>query len=114
MQFETGELEAAMETVSRWLVLSPLHEDAYRRLMRLHFAAGDRAAALHAYDNCRAKLSMDMQTEPTPEIIALANRMRAVAPPRRREAPTPSVAFLEGPLLGRTVELSTLIKVFHT
>src|SRR5438874_5930278 len=51
MQFEAGELEAAIETVNRWLVLSPLHEDAYRRLMRLHFAAGDRAAALHAYDN---------------------------------------------------------------
>ena len=29
MQFEAGELEAAIETVNRWLVLSPLHEDAY-------------------------------------------------------------------------------------
>src|SRR5437764_8891749 len=119
MQFEAGELEAAMETVSRWLVLSPLHEDAYRRLMRLHFAAGDRAAALHAYDTCRARLSTGMQTEPTPETVALASRMRAVAPPRRKEAPTPALAlspatFLEGPLLGRTTELSTLIKVYHT
>src|SRR5437660_7520149 len=83
MQFETGELEAAMETVSRWLVLSPLHEDAYRRLMRLHFAAGDRVAALQAYDTCRARLSTGMQTEPTLETAALAIRMRAVAPPRR-------------------------------
>ena len=119
MQFEAGELEAAIETVSRWLVLAPLHEDAYRRLMRLHFAAGDRAAALHAYDTCRARLSTGMQTEPTPETVALASRMRAVAPPRRKEAPTPALAlspatFLEGPLLGRTTELSTLIKVYHT
>src|SRR5256714_3622355 len=119
MQFETGELEAAMETVSRWLVLSPLHEDAYPRLMRLHFAAGYRAAALHAYDTCRARLSTGMQTEPTPETVALASRMRAVAPPRRKEAPTPALAlssaiFLDGPLLGRTTELSTLIKVYHT
>src|SRR5579859_3468517 len=114
MQFEAGELEAAIETVNCWLVLSPFHEDAYQRLMRLHFAAGDRAAALRAYDNCRAKLSTDMQTEPTPETIALASRMRAVAPPRRKEAPTPSIAFLEGPLLGRTLELSTLIKIYHT
>jgi len=65
MQFEAGELEAAIETVNRWLVLSPLHEDAYRRLMRLHFAAGDRAAALHAYDICWAMLATGMQTEPT-------------------------------------------------
>jgi predicted ATPase len=114
MQFEAGELEAAIETVNRWLVLSPLHEDAYRRLMRLNFAAGDRVAALRAYDVCRAMLATSMQTEPTPETVALGSRMRAVAPPRRREAPTPPVAFLDGPLLGRTTELSTLIKVYHT
>src|SRR6266849_5071518 len=119
MQFEAGELEAAIETVSRWLVLAPLHEDAYRCLMRLHFAAGDRAAALQAYDTCWARLSTGMQTEPTPETVALAGRMRAVAPPRRKEAPTPALAlspatFLDGPLLGRTTELSTLIKVYHT
>src|SRR5947208_5149022 len=61
MQFEAGELEAAIETVNRWLVLAPLHEDAYRHLMRLHFATGDRAAALHAYDTCRAMLATGMQ-----------------------------------------------------
>src|SRR6266700_3333199 len=118
LQFEAGELEAALETVSRWLVLAPLHEDAYRRLMRLHFAAGDRAAALHAYDTCRALLATGMQTEPTPETVALASRMRAVAPPRRKEAPTRAAALspamlLDGPLLGRTAELSTLIKLYH-
>src|SRR6266704_4023189 len=117
MQFEAGELEAAIETVNRWLVLSPLQEDAYRRLMRLHFAAGDRVAALQAYDTCRAMLATGMQTEPTLETMALANRMRAVAPPRRKEAPTPALSpatFLDSPLLGRTTELSTLIKVYHT
>src|SRR5260370_8598751 len=119
MQLEAGELEAAIETVSRWLVLAPLQEDACRRLMRWHFAGGDRVAALHAYDTCRARLSTGMQTEPTPETVALASRMRAVAPPRRKVAPTPALAlspatFLEGPLLGRTTELSTLIKSYHT
>ncbi len=88
LQFEAGELAPAIATVNRWLVLAPLHEEAYRRLMRLHFAAGDRYAALHAYDVCRARLSTDMQTEPTPETVALAGRMRAVAPPRRKEAHT--------------------------
>src|SRR6266566_3209694 len=122
MQFEAGELEAAIETVSRWLVLAPLHEDAYRRLMRLHFAAGDRAAALNAFDTCRARLATGMQTEPTPETVALASRMRAVAPPRRKEAPASHThplalspaTLLDGPLLGRTTELSTLIKLYHT
>jgi DNA-binding SARP family transcriptional activator len=119
VQFETGELEAAIETVNRWLVFAPLHEDAYRRLMRLHFAAGNRVAALHAYDNCRAILATSMQTEPTLETVALASRMRAVAPPRRKEVRPPALtlspaAFLEGPLLGRATELSTLIKAYHT
>src|ERR1700719_4455619 len=66
LQFEAGELAPAIETVSRWLALAPLQEDAYRRLMRLHFAAGNRAAALRAYDTCRARLATGMQTEATP------------------------------------------------
>src|SRR5579871_3777433 len=67
LQFEAGELEPAMTTVNRWLALDPLHEDAYRQLMRLHFAAGDRVGALRAYELCRERLATDMQTEPTLE-----------------------------------------------
>src|SRR5436305_9404041 len=122
LQFEAGELAPAIETVNRWLVLAPLHEEAYRRLMRLHFAAGNRYAALHAYDVCRARLATDMQTEPTPETVALASRMRAVAPPRRKEAHalhtspgalSPAL-LLDRPFLGRTTELRLLIKAYHT
>jgi DNA-binding SARP family transcriptional activator len=122
LQFEAGELASAIETVNRWLVLAPLHEEAYRRLMRLHFAAGDRCAALHAYEVCRARLSTDMQTEPGPETVALASRIRAVAPPRRKEAhplhTTPGALapalLLDGPFLGRTRELRLLIETYHT
>lgn len=121
MQFEAGELEAAIATVNRWLVLAPLHEEAHQRLMRLHFAAGDRYAALHAYDMCRARLATDMQTEPTPETVTLASRMRAVAPPRPKEAhalhmPPGALSpalLLDRPFLGRTTELRLLIKAYH-
>ena len=118
LQFEAGELVDAIETVNRWLAFAPLQEDAYQRLMRLYFASGDRAAALHAYDECRTRLSTGMQTEPTPETEALASRIRAVAPPRRKEASTPSgtlspATLLNSPLLGRTAELSTLIRIYH-
>src|SRR6266851_1009589 len=111
LQFEAGELEPAIETVSRWLALAPLQEDAYRRLMRLHFAAGDRAAALRAYDTCQARLAT--------ETVALASRMRAVAPPPRKQMSMPPTALspatlLDGPLLGRTAEVSTLIKLYHS
>ena len=120
MQFEAGELEVAIETVNRWLVLAPLHEDAYRRLMRLYFAAGDRAAALHAYDNVPGEACNRHADRADP-------RHRGAGQPHARRCSSPIVrrphaqplalspaALLEGPLLGRTTELSTLIKVYHT
>jgi DNA-binding SARP family transcriptional activator len=116
LHFEAGELASAIATVERWLVLDPLHEEAYQRLMRLHFASGDRGAALHAYDTCRAVLSTHLQTAPMPETVALASRMRAMTPPRRQEMPTPAAspaALLDGPLLGRNPEMSTLLKRYH-
>src|SRR6266536_5783764 len=44
--------------------------------------------------------------------------MRVVTPPRRKEVPAPPAALfpamlLDGQLLGRTTELSTLIKIYH-
>lgn len=121
LQFEAGELEPAMITVNRWLALDPLQEDAYQRLMRLHFAAGDRVGVLRAYETCRVRLATTMQTEPTQQTVALADRMRAVAPPPRREKPVsvspaalPLTMLLDGPLLGRTAEVSTLIRVYHS
>jgi DNA-binding SARP family transcriptional activator len=122
LQFEAGELAPAIEAVNRWLVLAPLYEGAYQRLMRLHFASGDRYAALHAYDLCRTRLATDMQVGPTPETVALASRMRAVAPPRRKEehalqtapgALSPAL-LLDGPFLGRTMELGLLITAYQT
>ena len=118
LQFEAGELEAAIETVTRWLALAPLQEDAYRRLMRLHFASGNRTAAWRAYETCQARLASGMQVEPSPETVALASHIRAVTPPRRKEArmstatPFPAM-LLDGQLLGRTTELSTLTRLYH-
>jgi DNA-binding SARP family transcriptional activator len=46
----------ALPHVLRWLELDPTSEDAYRRLMRFHYALGERGAALAAYDTCRTVL----------------------------------------------------------
>ena len=40
-----GELEPARVTLTRWLALDPLSEEASRRLMRVHLAQGDASAA---------------------------------------------------------------------
>src|SRR6266481_10182725 len=48
------EQEQARATLTRWLALDPLSEEAYRRLMRVHLAQGDVAAAGRVYATCRA------------------------------------------------------------
>lgn len=71
-----GETSDAIETTARWVAFQPLKEVAYRRLMRLHLAAGDRAAALQTYETCRQTLSDELDVEPSPETGALAQQIR--------------------------------------
>ena len=66
LQADRGELAEAVETVRRWLAVSPLAEEAHRRLMRLHLAARDRTAALRAYEACRALLEKKLHVSPAP------------------------------------------------
>ncbi|OYU82143.1 MAG: AfsR family transcriptional regulator, partial [Burkholderiales bacterium PBB5] len=53
------------------LELAPLSEEAHRRLIRLHYLAGDRAAALLAFDLCEQRLKHDVGTRPSAETLAL-------------------------------------------
>jgi DNA-binding SARP family transcriptional activator len=53
-QEEGFELEPAKATLTRWLGLDPLSEEASRRLMRVHLAQGDPAAALRVYATLRS------------------------------------------------------------
>src|SRR6266581_2046509 len=116
----TGDGERAIETVSRWLGFDPLHEEGYRRLMRLRFSQGDRSGALRAYANCRAVLADELQVEPEPETVALAKRIRQAAPVRSPQSQPPHTSLgqppanlLDGPFLGRSAEFGTLIKCYR-
>lgn len=66
-----GDLQGAIRTTQRLLVLDPLREELYRHLMELHYAAGDRAAALREFEKCRALLRDELGVEPMPETLAL-------------------------------------------
>ncbi len=46
-------------------------ECTHQRLMRMHFRAGDRAAALRQYDRCVVALEEDLGVKPSEETIAL-------------------------------------------
>ncbi len=111
-----GDLQAALEATARWVGLDPLNEAAHRRLMRLHFTAGDRAAALQSYAACRAILAAELDAEPAPETEALAERIRTVpagrARPRSRR-PAPRPVTVEGPLVGRLSDHARLAAAFR-
>jgi DNA-binding SARP family transcriptional activator/regulation of enolase protein 1 (concanavalin A-like superfamily) len=61
---DAGDTRAAIEHTQRLLRHDPLHEPAYRRLMRLHAAQGDRAGALHVYHTCVTVLERELGVEP--------------------------------------------------
>jgi len=111
-----GELEQAKATLTRWLALDPLAEEAYRRLMRVHLALGDASAALQVYATCRARLAEALQIAPSAETIALAERIRATeahspgsspSQPATEEPRPPSE--LVAPLVGRAAAFSQLV-----
>ena len=123
-QAEAGELHNAIETTTRWASLDPLNEAAHRRLMQLHFAAEDRAAALRAYETCRSILARELNAQPAPETEALADRLRAgdfpqpVAELQRRAQPTLEAELHNRPapdlpLVGRANEHLALVTAYR-
>jgi DNA-binding SARP family transcriptional activator/predicted ATPase len=99
----------AAQAARRQIALDPWSEAAYRRLMQALAAAGDRAAALAAYEHCCRTLLADLGAEPAAATAALAQQIRnaqSAEPPARQPAgnlPPPFTA-----LVGREEELATL------
>ena len=102
-QETAGDVTGALATTLRLLDLNPVSEDAYRRLIRLHYLAGDRPAALRAYRRCQDVLRREIGVDPLPETAQLAREVERaeIRPPAalRRRLP---VAVLRPPhLVGR-------------
>ncbi len=115
-----GELEPARVTLTRWLVLDPLSEEASRRLMRVDLALGDASAAWQVYATCRDRLAEELQVKPSPDTVALAERIRATATvsPGSRPARPAAVARrpageLIAPLVGRAAAFTQLVGSFQ-
>src|SRR5712692_3189623 len=115
-QETSGELEQARATLTRWLALDALSEEAYRRLMRVHLGLGDATAALQVYATCRARLAEDLRVKPSAETDALAEQIRASAAARRGNTPARHEARESGPpselvapLVGRAAAFRQLV-----
>jgi TolB-like protein/DNA-binding SARP family transcriptional activator len=72
-----GKKREALTWAQRAVTLDPLNERAIRRLMRAADAAGDRSAALRAYQKFAKRTAADLDAEPAPETRALAETVRA-------------------------------------
>jgi DNA-binding SARP family transcriptional activator len=92
------------------LAREPLSEAAHRRVIRLHYLVGDRAAALLAFDRCEQVLKDEVGTAPSDETLALLATLSAAT----SQAPAPTARTMPASVLrpprmvGRDAELAAL------
>ena len=97
--------EDALSYAQRLVREDPLREDAYRRLMALHDARGDRAQALRAYHACAAALERELGVEPSPATRAA---YEALLPGAAEPA-----ASERAPLIGRAAQRARLTELWQ-
>ncbi|GIV80637.1 MAG: transcriptional activator [Litorilinea sp.] len=115
MQIDVGDFQSGLTTALRWTAHDPFNEAAHRGLMEAYALTGDRAAALRAYEACRALLQAELAIPPSPETEALAERIRLETPgPSPASAPPPSRPLIDRlPFTGRSVTHLQLVTAFH-
>ena len=105
-----GSWDRALQHARSAMNTDPLQERFHRALMRLHYQAGDRAAALAQFRACRDVLARELGVEPDPETTALYQAIaagtldratRAVAAPPPASAAPPAPAPASGRLAAR-------------
>jgi DNA-binding SARP family transcriptional activator len=112
--------ERALAYGTRILRYDRAHERTHRQLMRLHYLAGDRAAALRQYARCRAALTQELGVPPARTTVALYEQIRAhqldALPPPARPLPAvpvpavpPAPAHLLPSLLTRLHQMQTTL-----
>lgn len=120
MRQSLAELAALAESARDWsdalshaqelLALDPLSEEAHRRIIRLHYLAGDRAAALLAFDACERLLKDEVGVRPDSQTLALLRLVEREAPAEPLRAPTTAGAALQRPpaVVGRDDVLAAM------
>ncbi|HET7791738.1 MAG TPA: AAA family ATPase [Rhizobacter sp.] len=100
----------ALSHAHELLSLQPLSEEAHRRVMQLHYLAGDRAAALLAFDRCEQMLKDEVGARPSGETLTLLAAIEAAATSSHAlSGPEVPAAVLRPPrVIGRERELAAL------
>ncbi|HKP86433.1 MAG TPA: BTAD domain-containing putative transcriptional regulator [Blastocatellia bacterium] len=71
------EYEAGLNYAARILQCDPARERAHQQMMRLHYLAGDRTAALRQFDNCAETLRKELDVRPSKGTLLLYEQIRA-------------------------------------
>jgi ATP/maltotriose-dependent transcriptional regulator MalT/DNA-binding SARP family transcriptional activator len=79
-----GDLNAAIQHFCDLLSDEPYRESAHRGLMECYARRGELGRALDHFQRCRDLLRTELGVEPSPQTLALYQRLRASAAPRTR------------------------------
>jgi len=113
---DAGQHANAVAYAERLLHSEPLREDAYRLLMRIHDARGDRALALQTYEQCVTTLEREVGAQPSASTreayeSLLRGKGRRSADAKARD---PGAHSIQAPLVGRDAEWARLTSVWRT
>ena len=104
-----GDIEGALGAALDLLRVAPLEESHHRRVMRLHYLRGDRAAALAAFEHCGRVLREALDAEPESATRALAASFATESVPRPAPSRVVPVTLVRPPrLVGRDAELAAM------
>ncbi len=108
--FERGEFARALERARRLIALEPWDEEAVRLKMTLEAQTGNRAAAVATYQNLARELERELDTQPTPETMALYSDILH----NRLARPSLSPKAAAPPFVSRKAELEHLSGLFRS
>ena len=106
-----GRYTKALDLALRLSRADPLNEAAHREVMRMHSILGQPDAALRQFEVCRQTLRQEMDLEPEPETLALAEEIgqrtgknpAVVTPTKEKNRLVPA------PLVGRENDRAALL-----
>ncbi len=103
------EYEAGLAYGTQILRYDQARERTHRRIMRLHYLAGDRTAALRQYERCVQALRRELAVKPAARTVTLYEQIRAERFPGPAQ-PAATYSFPPAPSAARPSELLDYLK----
>lgn len=107
-----GRLADAIRAAEQLMAADPVSEHAHRRLMRLHYLRGDRAAAVGAFERCEQQLKDELGVVPGAETMALLKVIEGAQQPSpdAPRRPLPPTILRPPRTIGRARELDCMAR----